>query len=76
MNKIQSHDKIIKQCPHCKNRIFKEDKIHAQIYCATCGLILQAPMEYSIFPRLKVVFPGPRVIIKKKKEENTKKRVI
>lgn len=54
-------------CPECSGRIFKEDSTHAETYCYKCGVVLVAPMEYTIHPDIRVVFPGVKRIKTKKK---------
>lgn len=54
---------IKKYCPECNSTIFREDIIHAEVYCLKCGLVLVAP------PKTGLVFPG----FTYKKKENDKK---
>ena len=48
--------KVVIACPECKHTHFVEDKIHDEVVCRHCGLVVKAP------PVCGLVFPGVVVV--------------
>ena len=35
------------ECKHCKSKKFIKDEVHAEVYCAACGLVHEHPPIYD-----------------------------
>lgn len=48
-------------CPECKGNIVRYDRIHDELTCRQCGLVLQAPAQCGL------IFPGMKIVPTRKK---------